>query len=135
MHYLTIHCKTDIADEKKLTFEIVKLLSSCLWGYHDWGFFNAWTSIYKWNTSNCIQNTFGISLFRIDMSSVSLFEIKVHAWKFGQHHFFLLENVKIIHHYDIFCFIAAHLATQSVTQSKCPHTKMSYLQRTAHFLL
>lgn len=89
MHYLTIHCKTDIADEKKFRFEIVQLLSSCLWGYHDWGFFNAWTSIYKWNTSNCIQNTFGVSLFRIELSCVSLFEIKVHVWKFGQHHFFL----------------------------------------------
>lgn len=28
--------------------------------------------------------------------------------------FFVLENVKIIHHYGIFCFIAAHLASQSV---------------------
>lgn len=42
---LYIHCKTDIADEKKLKFEIVKLLSAYLWGYYGYGFVNVCTSI------------------------------------------------------------------------------------------
>lgn len=56
--------------------------------------------------------TFGISLFRIDLSCVSLFEIKVHAWKFGQHHFFLTRKCQ---DYPSLWYFLFHCSTFSHT--------------------